>query len=443
MLHEGYLLGTQQLISATETPLKLHCGVLRDQAESQTETQQLAAGEERQLQADIGRQISGQQQDSVASKDSRTVTCQISGGFHPYAGPPPTPLQPLKIPLTAHVIQPHLEPEFLDAADSLSFRCHATHDPATHPSFTQAMLLINMHSCALRFSLSTQASPSFQIVKATPSAVSKLAGLRTVSLCRGVQSIHGLNTAAKGLLDDSIVLQPHEHVTVLMRYTPQLSWPPEASATGNAQQAVTDDTAEAQSAQGSGVIQDESAQGSLLITYQNGQLQQIPMQGQCLHPNVRAVVSSLHFGAVHLHSPKVLQIEVSNPSMVDATWCAQVEGCSRLGDSSNAASVSFAARAALSTANGGKATNAVHTMQPNGQASSVFTCCPSVGTLIGRGLGMPKKLQLSVKFAPVQLGAYSAVLVIQVAQGSTVRIGLSGEGSLTEADEVQARLKGI
>lgn len=442
MLHEGYLLGTQQLISAAETPLKLHCGVLRDQAESQAESQ-LAAGEERQLQAGIGEQVSDQQQDSVASKDSRAVTCRISGGFHPYAGPPPTPLQPLKIPLKAHVIQPHLEPEFPDAADSLSFRCHATHDPATHPSFTQTMLLTNMHSCALRFSLSTQASPSFQIMKANPSAVSKLAGLQTVHLGTRVQSTHGLITAAKGLLDDSIVLQPHEHVTVLMRYNPQPNRPSEASATRNAQQAATDDTAEAESAQGSGVAQNESAQGSLLITYQNGQLQQIPMQAQCLHPSVRAMVSSLHFGAVHLHSPKVLQIEMSNPCTVDATWSAQVEGCSRLGDSSNAASVSFAARAALSTANGGQATNAVQTMQPSGQVSSVFTCSPSVGTLIGRGLGMPKKLQLSVKFAPVQLGMYSAVLVVQVAQGSTVRIELSGEGSLTEADEVQAKLKGI
>lgn len=439
MIHEGYLLGTQRLVSAGQSPLKLHCGVLRDHSDTQAEAAQQPADQGMQQDVGFRAEGSGQDEDSVDSSGSMLVSCQISGGFHPHAAPPPTPLRPLRVSLKAHVIQPHLEPEFPDATDSLTFMCQAIHDPITHPSYTQPMTLTNMHSCPLQFTLAVQAGAPFQINKAAASAVSKLAGLQTARLPAGLQSSKR-SVSTMGLLDDSITLQPHEHVAVYVHYNPQQSKQSETAQLSRTQQAAKDSAADIQSAQESRMMQDESAHGNLVIVYQNGQLQSVPIQAQCLHPSVQAKTTTLQFGAVHLHSPKVLQLEVLNSTTVDATWSAEVKCCSRAGDSTAAASVSFAARVP-GTGMGQQSMSQV--VQTTKQASNIFACVPSVGTLAGRGLGMPKKLQLSVKFAPEQLGMYNAVVVLQVACGSTVSIALCGEGTLTEADEVQAKLQGI
>lgn len=439
MLHEGYLLGTQQLVSAGDTPLRLHCGVVRDAAstqaddgQSRTSLQSRASGS----QSSANLAGSEQQQDSVLGNDDLLVSCHISGGFHPYAAPPSAPLQPLTIPTKGHVIQPHLEPEFPDTTDSLSFTCCATHDPSTHPSYTQPMVLTNMHSCKLQFTVSSQAGTPFHIIKVVPGAVSRLAGLQTVTSFDGVRS--GKEATAKGLLDDSIVLQPHEHVAVHVGYSPQRS---KQSETLVMQNAAADKDSSA--AQGSEIVPDESASGSLLVTYQNGELQHVPIQARCLHPALQPAVARVEFGLVHLHSPKILQLEMLNPTTVDATWSAQVESCSRVGESNAVTSVSFATHVAHGMGTSLQSLSTAQVMQSGAASGSGFVCSPAVGTLAGRGLGMPRKLQLSVKFAPTQLGVYSACLTVRVANGSTFKVALTGEGTLTEADEVQAKLKGI
>lgn len=284
----------------------------------------------------------------------------------------------------------------------------------------------------------------FQILKVLPGAVSRLAGLQESLQCmeqQGSKRAAAAAAAANQLTDDIVCLRPHEHVTVYVRYTPQHSKQLEATGmpTGNLEAPEGTGT---QALHVSGLVQNESVAGQLLITYQNNESQRVLLQARSLHPAVQPAVLKLDFGAVHLHSAKMLQLEVSNPTTVDATWSAQVEACSRLGDSNAAASVSFAARAVASLATGLRP-DANHGMSSATSCSSTFTCVPAVGTLSGRGLGMPKKLQLAVKFSPSHLGMYSAFLTLQVAHGSTFKVAIAGEGTLTEADEVQAVLKVI
>lgn len=430
MLHEGYLLGTQRVISASEPTLRLHCSVLRDAGSSERipiMQQGIDADSEQPKHA-------GHQTSDVSS--SMLVSCQISGGFHPHAAPPSTPLQPLRAPLKANVIQPHLEPEFPDATNSLTFTCHATDDPATHPSYTQCLVLTNMHTCPLQFALSIPAETSFCIVKAVPSSVSRLPGLHSPVSSPTRHPSRQILPAAISLLDTSITLQPYEHVTVHVRYMPQQQ---PATAQGMAEAAADASSAQAES---TAAQQHQLASGKLQILYCNGQLQLVPMQATWLLPAVQPKVAKLDLGRVHLHSPLVLQLEFSNPTQVDATWSARVEGCSRAGDSGATTTVSFAGASSQAMSLGRSVADGDALGMPS-TSSNVFLCSPAGGVMPGRGLAMPQKVQLHVRFAPSQIGAYSAMLLVHVAKGRTVKVPLSGQGTLTEADEVQAQLKAV
>ena len=89
----------------------------------------------------------------------------MSGTFHPYAGSPPSPLQPLHVDLKAVAIASHLEP---DANAELAFLCHSTHSVATHASFRHIVTLSNLQTCPLICKMHSEGP--FDLVSATPSA---------------------------------------------------------------------------------------------------------------------------------------------------------------------------------------------------------------------------------------------------------------------------------
>ena len=139
---------------------------------------------------------------------------------------------------------------------------------------------------------------------------------------------------------------------------------------------------------------------------------------------------------------------MSNPSLVDAIWSAQIGTAGFEGGA--AASVSFAqggqraaglAQAVLPS--GKTASPDKAAMQQRSDASAPFTAAPSSGRLTGRGLAMPKTQKLLITWAPKQTGLCTAELSVVVAQGQTVKIALSGLGTLHEAHEVAANLKGL
>ncbi|KAL0048861.1 hypothetical protein WJX82_001204 [Trebouxia sp. C0006] len=128
MLHTGYLLGTQQIV-APESRVALHCSVTEgdnsdrpDEAKEETQERSRVGSEEGASQGADGLPggvSSGSQEvvllhgrtQTVAEAEQPLVVCQISGGFHPHAGRPAAPLQPLRVDLNANVIQPKLEAE--------------------------------------------------------------------------------------------------------------------------------------------------------------------------------------------------------------------------------------------------------------------------------------------------------------------------------------------
>ncbi len=89
----------------------------------------------------------------------------MSGTFHPYAGQPPSPLQPLQVDLQAVAVLARLEP---DANSELSFLCHSVHSVASHASFRHVVTLSNLQTCPLICSMHTEGP--FDLVSATPSA---------------------------------------------------------------------------------------------------------------------------------------------------------------------------------------------------------------------------------------------------------------------------------
>jgi len=376
MLHAGYLLGTQQIV-APESRVALHCSVTEgdasdrlDEAEEETEEATMVGSEEGASQGADGLPgglSSGSEEvvppngrtqtveevtRPIAEAEQPLVVCQISGG--PYAGRPAVPLQPLRVDLNATVIQPKLEAECADGTDCLAFVCHTNNDPATHPSYRQTVLLTNMHSCPLRFTVSMAAAAAasgagrFEIVRAACSSVSRLEGLQPrpllPSLGPGRKTREHL-AAGDGSQDDSLVLRPHDHVSVCIQYIPQQQHCRDQTAvsSGISTAEMTNpggQTADVRSTTGDRMIQDESAADHLLIAYSNGHQQALPVTAQCLQPVLQASKVSLDFGAVHVHSPKTLEVELANTTLADATWSAQIVPAPS--EAGAAASVSFA-----------------------------------------------------------------------------------------------------
>ncbi len=476
MLHTGYLLGTQQIV-APESRVALHCSVTEgdnsdrpDEAKEETQERSRVGSEEGASQGADGLPggvSSGSQEvvllhgrtQTVAEAEQPLVVCQISGGFHPHAGRPAAPLQPLRVDLNANVIQPKLEAECVDGTDCLAFVCHTNNDPATHSSYRQTVLLTNMHSCPVHFTVNMAAAAAasgaghFEILRAACSSVSRLEGLQPRPLLPSLGSGRGTQqhlAAGDGSQDDSLVLRPHDHVSVCIQYIPQQQHCRDqtAASSGTSTAEMTKpggQTANLQSTTGDRMIQDESAADQLLIVYSNGIQQAVPVTAQCLQPVLQASKVSLDFGAVHVHSPKTLEVELANTSLADATWSAQIVPAPS--EAGAAASVSFAQsgqlaagpfQAALLLGKGMSIEKA--SAQQNSDASMPFTVAPSSGVLLGRSLTLPKKQMLLVMFAPKQVGLCSAELSVLVAHGQTVKVGLSGQGTYVEADETAARL---
>ena len=466
MLHDGYLLGAQSVI-APESRLALHCTVAEEEPESveQTPAPALSAAamsHQHPAQApklhDAHAAMSPEGVSSAQAAQRPLVTCQLSGGFHPHARPPSIPLQPLKVSLQAEVMQPYLEPEFPDATDRLRFVCHATHDLSRHPSYRQAVVLTNMHSCPLRFAVSMPGAAAgagagqFHIVRAACSSVNRLEGLQPKPLLATLPGVtHGSRSMQniKEESQDLLSLAPHEHVSVCIHYTPQQlpALNESVGHAGTSSAALVSQPESTQSAGRADNLQDESASDQLIVTDSNGHQQAVPVHAQRLRPILKASVDQLRFGSVHMQSPKTLEVELSNPSFVAAEWSVELQSGST---AAAAASVSFAPGGLGMTAPSPAALPGTHVVGPDtvlGQqkvgAGAAFSVSPGNGVLLGRGLAMPKKQKLLVTFAPRQAGACSAVLKVLLVEGRAIEIALSGEGTYSQADEMQAQLQNI
>ena len=122
--------------------------------------------------------------------NAESVGTLLTGTFHPYAGSPPTPLQPLRVDLSATTIASRLEP---DENTDLGFACRSTDAAAAHVSYTRVVTLSNLQSCPLLFRAHTEGP--FELVAVTPSApqvrVGGTAGLCSEGAHRGAARARG------------------------------------------------------------------------------------------------------------------------------------------------------------------------------------------------------------------------------------------------------------
>lgn len=132
----------------------------------------------------------------------------ISGTFHPYAGSPPTPLQPLQVDLSATAISARLEP---DEHTDLEWVCQSTHDPRVHASYRRVVTMSNLQTCPLLFGMRTEGP--FELLAVTPSAPQVGAG-GTGSWA--LSTSNGLFAILKGFLNFLLpILSGHYRTSVL------------------------------------------------------------------------------------------------------------------------------------------------------------------------------------------------------------------------------------
>ena len=69
-------------------------------------------------------------------EDGGSVGTLFTGTFHPFAGSPPTPLQQLRVDLSAAAVSARLEP---DENTDLVFSCQSTQQAATHAAYRSVL----------------------------------------------------------------------------------------------------------------------------------------------------------------------------------------------------------------------------------------------------------------------------------------------------------------
>jgi hypothetical protein len=169
--------------------------------------------------------------------------------------------------------------------------------------------------------------------------------------------------------------------------------------------------------------EDFTKHGQLLITYANGDCQALPVKGTVLHPRleIKPAAELLDFSRVHVHSPKPVEVTLSNPTQVDATWSAMLPTAGR---PKFPGAPEELAGASTSEARFGP-----------------FIVRPAFGLLPGRGLHLPRTLKVTITFAPTEASDYAQGIRFAVQNGPSLPLMLKGSGSFDETEEFQAAHK--
>ncbi|MEW5301041.1 MAG: hypothetical protein WDW36_003924 [Sanguina aurantia] len=307
-----------------------------------------------------------------------SVRALITGTFHPFAGAPPAPLQSLRVELRAASVAARLEP---DANEELAWGLESTL-PEGHPRHTRTVSLSNTATCPLIFGLDVLGE-GFALASATPSVP------QDAILYQGTKGVPSGTDNLGGFM----YLPPREIVDVRLVFKP----PKPNERVHRADIAMA---------------------GDLRVTYQNGDVQLLPLKAHILHPELNVSPEALSFGLVHVQAPKPMDVTLSNPTDVDATWAVTVDGVKPrfIPPSELAASATSEAR------------------------FGPWVVRPSCGVLRGRGLRMPLKQRVSVTFAPVDSSQVLQRLVFAVQKGRPCALDVHGVGSHDEREEHLTKL---
>jgi len=204
-----------------------------------------------------------------------------------------------------------------------------------------------------------------------------------------------LQSRTKRTLDgrDITVLPPKENVDVAIRFKPAK---------------VSDDDTERV---------DYVSQGLLHIHYNNGEKQEYPLRAHMVHPALTSNKAFVHFNAVHVRSPKSMELVLTNAQAADAHWVAVSEGEKPVFGSNGTTG------AAEPTELG------------------VFTVSPGAGVLVGAGLENPKQQRVLITLNPPSDGTFERRIRFAVRKGRGFTVHVVGEGVYDEHLENQAKLK--
>lgn len=142
------------------------------------------------------------------------VGAMLSGTFHPHAGLPPAPLQPLRVNLSASSLTSYLEP---DANSEMSFVCCSTQPPG-HAAYKHVITLSNLQNCPLMFSLDTRGP--FVLVGAAPSAPQDPTLFRGTTGLSTAPAANGLPPQPGSWAPGQTYLPPRESVDVTLQFKP-------------------------------------------------------------------------------------------------------------------------------------------------------------------------------------------------------------------------------
>ncbi|KAJ9523120.1 hypothetical protein QJQ45_023889 [Haematococcus lacustris] len=364
-----------------------------------------------------------------AAGDSLGV--MLSGTFHPYAGQPPAPLQPLRVDLSATSLTSCLEP---DAQSELSFVCHST-QTSSAPAYNHAITLSNRHACPLMFSLSVEGP--FSLLSAVASAPQDPAMYTGTTGLTTQPPAPGTATVAPRWARGQLYLPPGESVDAAVQFQPPADHQQQRD--------------------------DYELNGALIVSYANGDEQRLPLTAHVLHPALALrhpqqtlgnnsqgrrqlngdderpqhdateaheqqaehagdpgasapPAAPLRFGRVHVARPKPLEVTLLNTSLVDALWAA-----------TNANALDRPRYCRVEDASTAAATSEI--------TFGAFTVQPACGFLPGRGLKLPRTQRITVTFAPTDAKEYRTTLMFNAHKGRPVVLEVVGQGSFDETEE--------
>ena len=316
--------------------------------------------------------------------------------FHPFAGPPPQPLEPLVVDLRATSIVPRLD---TDNTEQLLFRCHSS-DPLEHTSYRHTVVLSNLHNAPLSFCVRTQAP--FCITNLAPSVAQDRA------------------QADGGAFHEAVFeLPPRENLNVEVQFEP----PEGGLARGGAGATRGADGSQEQDPRFAGELMvyftndPKAAYNEVVTATHEEMLQSLPLVADYVVPRLTCSHDTVRFRQVHPGAPREIEVTLTNPTTADAEWEARL------------VMMDEHVRAGAGASEDGESTASRAGTEPT------FCLQPAFGHIPGRGLGMPRTQKVTIAFTPQEEKPYEAAVVFTARRGRSITVDVSGAGSFAEALE--------
>jgi len=316
--------------------------------------------------------------------EARPVRVRVTGAFHANAAPPPTPMKPLTVRLSARAFAPRVVP---DAPVNFSWRCRASQaaaaaaEGAGASEYRKAVTLTNPHAETVAFRLTCP--PPFEVLDAEASTPQ--ASLRRPeetapptappTSLRAERSAHREADSVVGLRRVVWRVPAKQSLHVTLRFAP----PAEDVDDAGAPVRETDDEYR------------QRFDGALVLLYENGDTQHFALDAQLIRPTLRVSTRRAEFGKVHVRHghervANTRAVTLANDSGDEARWVAETRGA--------------------------------------------FFCEPGSGIVAAGGRAV-----VEIGMRPSAEEAYEGAVAFRVEEGRGCDVACVGEGTLDEAED--------